>query len=237
MKQVAFHIGNIELNLLAFTRTPCSYLIFYQHSKRNRVERKIYSTLENSDMTEEFDESELECRVCRMGIDLPNRILYTPCLCSGSIGLVHQDCLEAWLAHSNKDKCELCGLKYQFTPQYADNTPTEIPVHVMAFTIVKKALKDYIPCVFNFVLAIIVWLKIVPFFTCQLFRMWMRLDSFTIDGMQSRIYQDTTTGIVLTGFIILTFIVMVGFSLYTFQLSLVYVSPSLNNIELLSSLN
>ena len=42
-----------------------------------------------------------ECRVCRSNSE-DGRPLFTPCLCSGSIGLVHQDCLEAWLAHSKK---------------------------------------------------------------------------------------------------------------------------------------
>ena len=40
-----------------------------------------------------FDEiEELECRVCRSSGD--ERPLYSPCKCSGSVGKVHQDCLE-----------------------------------------------------------------------------------------------------------------------------------------------
>eukprot|EP01035_Chromulina_nebulosa_P019222 gene19222-25073_t len=64
----------------------------------------------------------LECRVCRCGPE-DERPLYQPCLCSGSIALVHQDCLETWLQHSNKDKCELCSTKYVFTPEYAADAP------------------------------------------------------------------------------------------------------------------
>jgi len=46
-------------------------------------------------------EDSRECRVCRSNSE-DGRPLFMPCLCNGSIGLVHQDCLEAWLTHSRK---------------------------------------------------------------------------------------------------------------------------------------
>ena len=52
-----------------------------------------------NDENNDFDSR--ECRVCRSNSE-DGRPLFTPCLCSGSIGLVHQDCLEAWLTHSKK---------------------------------------------------------------------------------------------------------------------------------------
>ena len=155
------------------------------------------------------ENDELECRVCRSGPDLPLRPLYSPCLCSGSIGLVHQDCLEAWLTHSQKEKCELCGLKYKFSPQYAENTPTKLPLNILIYTMIKKIIKYYLPLICRFVTASIVWLVVVPLMTCQLYRMWMRMETFRFHLIQERISRDTISGLVLAAFTVLTFIVMV----------------------------
>eukprot|EP00562_Extubocellulus_spinifer_P003665 CAMPEP_0178537610 /NCGR_PEP_ID=MMETSP0696-20121128/36682_1 /TAXON_ID=265572 /ORGANISM="Extubocellulus spinifer, Strain CCMP396" /LENGTH=1644 /DNA_ID=CAMNT_0020169851 /DNA_START=16 /DNA_END=4953 /DNA_ORIENTATION=- len=56
---------------------------------------------------EEEEEEEAECRVCR-GPAEEGRPLFSPCKCSGSIGLCHQDCLSSWLevTHSG-GKCVL----------------------------------------------------------------------------------------------------------------------------------
>ena len=161
------------------------------------------------------DSEDLECRVCRAGPDLPSRPLYSPCLCSGSIGLVHQDCLEAWLKHSQKEKCELCGLKYKFSPQYAENTPSKLPLSVLAFTMLRKLMKDYVPFVCRFITASIVWLIAVPLITCQLYRMWMRMETFRVNLLTERWSRDTLSGLVLVNITLLTFIVMVcSLSLY-----------------------
>lgn len=157
-----------------------------------------------------LDDNELECRVCRSGPDLPSRPLYSPCLCSGSIALVHQDCLETWLTHAHKTKCELCGLKYQFLPQYAENTPSTLPLSVLFTTMIKKLINDYLPFSFRMIAAIVVWLGFVPLLTCQLYRMWMRLESFNMSSFPQRIPRDTVTGFVLASFVIFTFVVMVS---------------------------
>ncbi len=156
------------------------------------------------------DDSDLECRVCRCGPD-SDRLLYSPCLCSGSIGLVHQDCLETWLNHSSKEKCELCGFKYQFSPQYAASTPKSLPLHILFFTLMNKLFSDYIPWGVHFLFAGFIWLGVVPFFTCQLYRIWMKFDTFTLATLFQRLQKDTITGFVLTAFIVLTFVVMVRF--------------------------
>ena len=44
---------------------------------------------------------EIECRVCRGS----EGIMYSPCKCSGSIGMVHQECLEQWL-HIKRVCCQ-----------------------------------------------------------------------------------------------------------------------------------
>uniref|UniRef100_A0A8C3B4Y3 RING-type E3 ubiquitin transferase n=1 Tax=Cyclopterus lumpus TaxID=8103 RepID=A0A8C3B4Y3_CYCLU len=42
--------------------------------------------------------------------------LYHPCVCTGSIKFIHQECLLQWLKHSRKEYCELCKHRFTFTP-------------------------------------------------------------------------------------------------------------------------
>jgi len=54
------------------------------------------------------------CRICHEGEgEGEGERLISPCLCSGSVGLLHRSCIEKWLSAVNKDTCELCGQKYQ----------------------------------------------------------------------------------------------------------------------------
>ena len=55
------------------------------------------------------------CRVCRTE-STPNRPLFYPCVCTGSIKYIHQECLLEWLKYSKKEYCELCKHKYTFQP-------------------------------------------------------------------------------------------------------------------------
>lgn len=107
---------------------------------------------------------ESECRVCRGGNEI-GRPLCQPCLCSGSIALVHQDCLEAWLAHSKSDSCELCNTKYQFSPKYADDAPNFIPFRLLFFSMAKFLAWKLIPYCFRLVSAATLWIVVVPFVT------------------------------------------------------------------------
>eukprot|EP00036_Acanthoecidae_sp_10tr_P025404 CAMPEP_0206324804 /NCGR_PEP_ID=MMETSP0106_2-20121207/20723_1 /ASSEMBLY_ACC=CAM_ASM_000206 /TAXON_ID=81532 /ORGANISM="Acanthoeca-like sp., Strain 10tr" /LENGTH=60 /DNA_ID=CAMNT_0053757205 /DNA_START=92 /DNA_END=271 /DNA_ORIENTATION=- len=53
----------------------------------------------------EFGDGEGEvCRVCREGSDAAP--LFHPCRCTGSIRWVHEECLQSWLEHSGKSRCE-----------------------------------------------------------------------------------------------------------------------------------
>ncbi len=76
------------------------------------------------------------CRICHEGGDGDNEPLISPCRCSGSVALVHRQCLERWLSsqthnanNSNNNNneensgsvaldpndarsCELCGFAY-----------------------------------------------------------------------------------------------------------------------------
>ncbi|XP_018121617.1 E3 ubiquitin-protein ligase MARCH6 isoform X2 [Xenopus laevis] len=63
----------------------------------------------------ETAEEEDICRVCRSE-GTPEKPLYHPCVCTGSIKFIHQECLVLWLKHSRKEYCELCKHRFAFTP-------------------------------------------------------------------------------------------------------------------------
>jgi hypothetical protein len=65
-----------------------------------------------------------ECRVCVLGQEEGS--LYHPCKCAGSIKYVHQHCLQKWLEHSKKVKCELCGEEFTFQNVYSPHMPSEL---------------------------------------------------------------------------------------------------------------
>lgn len=107
---------------------------------------------------------ESECRVCRGGSE-NGRPLCRPCLCSGSIGLVHQDCLEAWLAHSKSEACELCNTKYQFSPKYSHDAPDFVPLPLLLMSIMKFVVCKIVPYSFRLLSSLVLWVVVVPFVT------------------------------------------------------------------------
>ncbi|CAG2251600.1 DOA10 [Mytilus edulis] len=64
------------------------------------------------------------CRVCRCE-STPDKPLFHPCVCTGSIKFVHQECLVQWLKYSRKEYCELCKHRYAFTPNEINWNPIE----------------------------------------------------------------------------------------------------------------
>jgi len=181
-----------------------------------------------------LDSEELECRVCRNGSD-DEHPLYHPCKCSGSIGkyvlisttfatigwpiqfelnykgLVHQECLEQWLAHSKKDTCELCSSKYHFEPQYAENTPDVIPLGVLISSICKLSLFKCLPFILRIITAIIVWLVFVPIGTTCVYCICIsRHDLITREFSWGLLKSHITNGIVLDAVIALSLLILVG---------------------------
>uniref|UniRef100_A0A8C8ZLC5 RING-type E3 ubiquitin transferase n=1 Tax=Prolemur simus TaxID=1328070 RepID=A0A8C8ZLC5_PROSS len=70
------------------------------------------------------------CRVCRSE-GTPEKPLYHPCVCTGSIKFIHQECLVQWLKHSRKEYCELCKHRFAFTPsKVADKCHWVVCSHV-----------------------------------------------------------------------------------------------------------
>mmetsp|Transcript_1936 Transcript_1936/g.3073 ORF Transcript_1936/g.3073 Transcript_1936/m.3073 type:complete len:1099 (+) Transcript_1936:22-3318(+) len=162
---------------------------------------------------------EKECRVCREGPE-DGHPLYAPCLCNGSILYCHQDCLEGWLQHSQKDSCELCGAKYIFRPKYADDMPDVIPLTCFVSGTVSYVLNKVCPFVGRVLLAAVCWLALMPMATSVMYR-WFMFPSFTvmIDFSFSNwkfdvafLWNDIVTGILLTGLVGLSFIILMSFA-------------------------
>jgi E3 ubiquitin-protein ligase MARCH6 len=79
----------------------------------------------NDDANEaQFDE-DLECRICRGGLE--GGALLHPCKCAGSIRYVHEDCIKLWLQRTRAKNCELCHHPFKFSPVYAPDTPSRLP--------------------------------------------------------------------------------------------------------------
>lgn len=113
------------------------------------------------------DESDV-CRVCRMEAT-PNNPLHYPCICTGSIKFIHQDCLMQWLDHSKKEYCELCAHKFTFKAVYSPDMPKSIPVLEILHGFWKniiKALQYWL----HYTLVIILWLGVVPLIAYRIYK-------------------------------------------------------------------
>ncbi|XP_050301508.1 E3 ubiquitin-protein ligase MARCHF6 [Anthonomus grandis grandis] len=128
-------------------------------------------------MAEELSNGDI-CRVCRSegGTDRP---LFHPCICTGSIKWIHQECLVQWMRYSRKEYCELCGHKFSFTPIYSPDMPRRLPVKDLIsglLSSVATAVKYWM----HYTLVAIAWLGIVPLTACRIYR---ALFAGTIDAI------------------------------------------------------
>lgn len=108
------------------------------------------------------------CRVCRSE-GLIDRPLFHPCICTGSIKWIHQECLVQWMRYSRKEYCELCGHRFSFTPIYSPDMPRRLPLRDVAgglLSSVATAVKYWL----HYTLVAIAWLGIVPLTACRIYR-------------------------------------------------------------------
>lgn len=118
------------------------------------------------------------CRVCRSE-GAPERPLFHPCICTGSIKYIHQECLMQWMRYSRKEYCELCGHRFSFTPIYSPDMPRRLPIKDVIgglLSSVATAVKYWL----HYTLVAIAWLGIVPLTACRIYRCLFAgsLDSF-----------------------------------------------------------
>ena len=74
------------------------------------------------------------CRIC-----FDDGHLISPCDCAGSVGLVHQTCLEKWLSTTGKSTCEICRQDY---PVYRKNKSfSEVQnTYILTYILVKTKI-------------------------------------------------------------------------------------------------
>ncbi|KAI3383982.1 hypothetical protein SNEBB_001772 [Seison nebaliae] len=48
------------------------------------------------------------CRICHLTSDEWHEMLISPCLCKGTLKVVHPTCLEKWIKNARSSRCELC---------------------------------------------------------------------------------------------------------------------------------
>lgn len=108
------------------------------------------------------------CRVCRCEAS-SDKPLYHPCVCTGSIKFIHQDCLVQWLKYSKKEFCELCKHRFAFTPIYSPDMPKRLPIKDIVSGLlasVGKAIRYW----FHYTLVTFAWLGVVPLTACRIYR-------------------------------------------------------------------
>lgn len=108
------------------------------------------------------------CRVCRCE-GTPDRPLFHPCICTGSIKWIHQECLVQWMRYSRKEYCELCGHRFSFTPIYSPDMPRRLPLKDLIgglLSSVITAVKYWL----HYTLVAIAWLGVVPLTACRIYR-------------------------------------------------------------------
>ncbi|CAD6184168.1 unnamed protein product [Caenorhabditis auriculariae] len=106
----------------------------------------------------------LMCRVCRGN----EGSLYYPCLCTGSIKYVHQECLIQWLKYSKKEVCELCSYKYSFQPIYRPDMPKALPLAEITKGVLISTGKMFKTWLL-YTLVMVAWLGLVPLTTARIY--------------------------------------------------------------------
>ncbi|XP_040291323.1 E3 ubiquitin-protein ligase MARCHF6 [Bufo bufo] len=108
------------------------------------------------------------CRVCRSE-GTAEKPLYHPCVCTGSIKFIHQECLVQWLKHSRKEYCELCKHRFAFTPIYSPDMPSRLPIQDICaglITSIGTAIRYW----FHYTLVAFAWLGVVPLTACRIYK-------------------------------------------------------------------
>ena len=108
------------------------------------------------------------CRVCRCE-GAPDRPLFHPCICTGSIKFIHQDCLLQWLKYSKKEFCELCSHRFSFTPIYSPDMPKRLPLSII-FSGFLGTVAHAVRFWLHYTLVALAWLGVVPLTACRIYR-------------------------------------------------------------------
>ena len=107
---------------------------------------------------------ELVCRVCHCEGE-PDRPLYYPCKCDGSIKFVHQDCLLQWLKVKSQSltdaKCELCGQVFRFRNVYETGDPPRLSIYEFYLGLLPMATA-FVDTAYHISCALFLWVVCLP---------------------------------------------------------------------------
>lgn len=132
--------------------------------------------------------SEKICRICHCGVEDEGFI--TPCKCTGSLGFIHQTCLQSWLnmsGKSNKKQCELCF--YDFKLQ-----STIKPFHKWKMLNLTAYERKKVICSIAFHLLAVL---------CVIWSIWVLMDKLISEAKENEIGWAfwTKIGVVFIGFV------------------------------------
>jgi hypothetical protein len=143
-----------------------------------------------------------------------SRPLFSPCKCSGSIGLVHQDCLKEWLAskQSRVQKCELCSVPFHFAPKYAEGTPSRLPFYEVVVGIIHRSFDKWLPFAARIAIALATWFFLLPLLTAYVYCSLIRgLTAAARRWKIDLVVGDTMAGLVIATLIIVSFLSLMSF--------------------------
>lgn len=138
-----------------------------QRLNKTDISSIVAQTSSSGSQNEPENEQDI-CRVCRSEAT-SDRPLFYPCVCTGSIKYIHQECLVQWLKYSKKEYCELCKHKFSFAPIYHPDMPKRLPIKDIITGLLKnifKAMKFWL----HSTLVALSWLAIVPLTACRIYR-------------------------------------------------------------------
>lgn len=77
------------------------------------------------------------CMICQEDTQTSTNPFLSPCRCKGSIALIHRECLENWILHSNKVRCSVCQTKYRIRIGQEEVQPdkTKLVIRSVFYTI------------------------------------------------------------------------------------------------------
>ncbi|KAK3871776.1 hypothetical protein Pcinc_023101 [Petrolisthes cinctipes] len=145
---------------------------------------------------EEDSQNQDICRVCRCE-GTSDRPLFHPCICTGSIKFIHQDCLVQWLRYSRKEYCELCKHRFHFTPIYSPDMPKRLPIADILSGLA-RSMGTAVRYWLHYTLVAVAWLGVVPLTACRIYRclftgsvssvLTLPLDMLSTDNLVSDIF-------------------------------------------------
>lgn len=161
------------------------------------------------------------CRVCRCE-GAPDRQLFHPCICTGSIKWIHQECLMQWMRYSRKQYCELCGHQFSFTNIYSPDMPRVLPLRDLVGGLLSSVLKA-VSYWLHSIMVVVVWLGIVPLAAYRTYRFLFNgsnADSLSMMLFYDLFSTDNITSDIIRGVFVMacTFLLFIGVMLLREQM-------------------